>query len=295
MKKITLLAAFFAATVGVTAQTTIYEETFESYDDFIIEDIGDLTLVDNDGQPTYGFNGVTYENSGYTGSIIVFNSLETTPPLEAGADSNWNPNTGDRCAAFFAAVPGGGFTGNEDFMITPQIQLGTGSNVLTFFAKASDATFSQEILSVGVSTTDTDPSSFTYEIVDSTPTPLVYQEYTVNLDDYSGENVFIAFRCTSQDQFGLLIDDITVSGILSAEDQSFEGFNYFVNANQELNLSATTAMENIEIVNFAGQRVLTSELSNTNEVVNVSNLSTGVYIASVSIDGAQKSFKIAIK
>ena len=62
------------AVFALNAQTIIFEDDFESYDNFIIENVGDYTLVDLDGLPTYGFNGVTFDNSGYVGSFIVFNS-----------------------------------------------------------------------------------------------------------------------------------------------------------------------------------------------------------------------------
>ncbi|MDX1783526.1 MAG: hypothetical protein R3361_05155, partial [Aequorivita vladivostokensis] len=88
MKKITLLAALFAG-FAMNAQTTIFEDDFESYDDFIIENVGDWTLVDLDLLPTYGFQGITFDNSGYTGAFIVFNSTATNPPLDPSADSDW--------------------------------------------------------------------------------------------------------------------------------------------------------------------------------------------------------------
>ena len=53
MKKITLLAAFFAA-FAMNAQTTVWEDSFETYDDFIIDAIGGYSQIDNDGDTAYG-------------------------------------------------------------------------------------------------------------------------------------------------------------------------------------------------------------------------------------------------
>ncbi|MCG2431455.1 T9SS type A sorting domain-containing protein [Aequorivita xiaoshiensis] len=51
-------------------------------------------------------------------------------------------------------------------------------------------------------------------------------------------------------------------------------------------------MNNIALYNMLGQQVVSQKLNNTNESVNISELQSGVYIATVSIDGASKSFKI---
>lgn len=77
---------------------------------------------------------------------------------------------------------------------------------------------------------------------------------------------------------------------LSVNDQAFENFNYTV-ANGMLTMSAKTAMENVTIFNISGQQVINKGLSSTNENVEISNLSTGVYIATVTVEGRAKSFK----
>ena len=81
MKKITLLAAFFAA-FAMNAQVTIWEENFESFDDFIIADIGDWSQIDVDLSVTYGSTDFEFENEGYTGTAIVFNptTMEDADP-----------------------------------------------------------------------------------------------------------------------------------------------------------------------------------------------------------------------
>ena len=83
--------------------------------------------------------------------------------------------------------------------------------------------------------------------------------------------------------------------ILGIEDLPFNGFKYLVNGNNELILSAFTAMDNIEIHNIIGQQVISQKLNNINEIVDISSLNTGVYIAIVNIEGQSKSFKIVKK
>lgn len=292
MKKITLLAAFFAV-FALNAQTIIFEDDFESYDNFIIENVGDYTLVDLDGLPTYGFNGVTFDNSGYVGSFIVFNSTATNPPLEPSADSDWSARSGEKAMACFAAVPDGSQF-NDDWIISPAIELGGSGNMVEFWAKAADATFSDERFNVGVSTTDTDPSSFTIIASDVQAPAITYQNFSYDLDDYAGETVYIAINVVSQDQFGFVMDDFSVSSVLSVEDQAFDGFNYFVN-NNVLTLRANSPMQSVNIHNVLGQQVVSQKLGNTNETVNLSGLNSGVYLATINIDGAKKTVKFAIK
>ena len=81
-------------------------------------------------------------------------------------------------------------------------------------------------------------------------------------------------------------------GVLSLQDQYFNDFNYFVDANSQLVLKASISLENIKLFNLLGQEVFSKSLSNKNETINIESLDTGIYIAKVSIQGKSKSFKI---
>ncbi len=291
MKKITLLAALFAG-FAMNAQTTIFEDDFEAYDDFIIENVGDWTLVDLDLLPTYGFTGITFDNSGYTGAFIVFNSTATSPPLDPTADSDWTAYSGVKAMTSFAAVPDGTTNANNDWLISPQMTLGTAGNLLSFWAKAADATYSEETFNILISTVDTDPNNFSALETGLVPQAINWEEFTVDLDQYAGQDVYIAINHVGADQFGFQVDDFKVTAdVLGVNDAVFQGFNYFV-ANNQLNLSANTSMENVALYNMLGQQVVSQKLNNNNETVELSGLQSGVYIATVSIDGTSKSFKI---
>ena len=291
MKKITLLAALFAG-FAMNAQTTIFEDDIESYDDFIIENVGDWTLVDLDLLPTYGFTGVTFDNSGYTGAFIVFNSTTTNPPLDPTADSDWTAYSGAKAMTSFAAVPDGTTNSNNDWLISPQITLGADGNMLSFWAKAADATYSQENFRVLVSTVDTDPNNFSELEGGLVPQAIDWEEFTFDLDAYAGQDVYIAINHVASDQFGFQVDDFKVTAdVLSVNDEAFQGFKHFV-ANGQLNLSANTAMERVALYNMLGQEVVSQKLASNNETVNIAGLQSGVYIASVTIDGATKTFRI---
>tara|TARA_B100001063_G_scaffold120327_1_gene112340 strand:+ start:3703 stop:4554 length:852 start_codon:yes stop_codon:yes gene_type:complete len=119
---------------------------------------------------------------------------------------------------------------------------------------------------------------------------------TVDASAYDGQVVYLTFRhFESFDINSVLLDDISVDGILGITDTSFNNFNYYVNANNHLILSADTSIENIQLFNLLGQEVISQKLSNTNETISISSLDTGIYAAKVSINGFTKSFKIVRK
>ncbi|RDK84238.1 T9SS type A sorting domain-containing protein [Marinirhabdus gelatinilytica] len=83
-------------------------------------------------------------------------------------------------------------------------------------------------------------------------------------------------------------------GTLGVDDNLFANFNYFVN-NGQLNLVAATAMENISIYSITGQQVANKALSGTNELVDIATLTSGVYLANVTIEGTKKTIKFVKK
>ena len=104
--------------------------------------------------------------------------------------------------------------------------------------------------------------------------------------------MYIAINHVASDQFGFQVDDFKVTAdVLSVNDEAFQGFKHFV-ANGQLNLSANTAMERVALYNMLGQEVVSQKLASNNETVNIAGLQSGVYIATVSIEGASKTFRI---
>jgi len=59
-----------------------------------------------------------------------------------------------------------------------------------------------------------------------------------------------------------------------------------------LRLSASIPMQSVKVFNTLGQEVVNKNLSNTEEAVNLSTLSNGIYIAQVAIGNTIETFKI---
>jgi hypothetical protein len=290
MKKITLLAAVFVA-FTMNSQVTIWEEGFEEYEDFDIEILGAYQW-DLDESLTYGALNFDFENEEYVGTAIVFNSSAMTDadPSDPQDRTIWNARTGEKGLYMIAATS----LLNDDYIITPRIDL-TSVNAaqFSFWAKSLTEDYGLERFHVLLSTTSSNYFDFTVELSDGElQAPLEYTEYSYDLSEYEGQMVYLAIHYVAQDSFVFQMDDFLVQGnILGIEDNLFNNFNHYI-TNNNLVMSASSSLENIELYNLLGQEVFSKSLSNTNETINIASLDTGIYIAKVSIQGKSKSFKI---
>ena len=296
MKKITLFITLLTFCF-VSAQTTLFEDDFESYTDFAISGVGSWTLTDVDGLPTYGFNGVDFPDSGNPKSFQVFNSTTTVAPLAASATSNWEAYNSTKGMVCFAAVPAGGVS-NNDWLISPQITLADGGNSVSFWYKACDQAFSNEMFTVGISTTDTMPASFT--TISATPesvplNDITWRQYTAILPaTYDNTPIYIGINCVSNDQFGFMIDDFAVSSTsLSVEE--FDASTITTFYNKQLNSlileSSNSAFTAIEVYDILGKRIVSNKLNSNEETINLETLQQGAYITKVSTLNGTKTIK----
>lgn len=282
MKKITLLAAFFAA---FTMNAQIF---FEDFNAEIIDsnEFAQFDAVDQDGD---GENWEVFDSANVGDGV---SSLFTG----YGADSDsWE----------------GSPLAPDNFLITKDpidLTAVTGTTISFIVGTYQvNGTFLDDKYSIYMTETND-----VNDILAATPvdTRLVADDVTaiagdgsdsaalvsVDASDYDGQMVYLTFRhYDSVDVNSVLLDDITVDGVLGITDESFNGFNYFVDSNNNLNLSANTALNQVEVYNAIGQQVVSQKLSNTDESISLASLETGIYIAKVNIDGASKSFKIIKK
>jgi len=86
---------------------------------------------------------------------------------------------------------------------------------------------------------------------------------------------------------------ITFTPILSVGDNAFDGFNFFPNpAQNTLNINAQTEVQNITLVNLVGQVVLEQQIDATSSQIDISRLTSGVYLMQVSADGQIGTYKV---
>ena len=261
MKKLLSFVAVLFAVVAVNAQFV------ENFDASGIP--AGWSVIDNDG------DGNNWESSidamasgyGYNGSEGMILSKSYDNNIGALTPDNW--------------------------LITPNLTLSAGAT-LTFMVTGQDASWCGEHYAVLVSTSGTAVANFTtvFEetFTDGAKDQATWQEKTIDLGSYAGQNVYIAFRHYNiTDMFYLDMDDVTVTnatvnanpGTGIAENNSNIAI-YPNPATTVLNVEAE-GYNTVELVNVLGQVVYSANATN-NMQINVSNLDNGVYF--VRMNGA---------
>ncbi|MCK5402362.1 MAG: choice-of-anchor J domain-containing protein [Flavobacteriaceae bacterium] len=123
-----------------------------------------------------------------------------------------------------------------------------------------------------------------------------FVDRSLDISSLAGNMVYIAFRHHNMpvSQYELNIDDVQVNlSTLGIDDFVTDSFKHYYNNNTNvLTLKSSNApINNIEIYNILGQRILIKKLSHTNELINLSTITEGVYIAQISIDNTTKTIK----
>lgn len=286
MKKITLIAALFAA-FSMNAQDVIFEDNFN-----------DTTPGDNVGEDIdvpAGYAQYDVDGDGFSWGIATNDSFNFD--YSELYDGNFILS-----ASFITNQTTGGNGGQgalnpNNILVLPQISLPADSEIEFSYTvgSGSDPSFFSETYAVTVTTSDAES-----DILAATPvlsTTLSEQgsnTVTLDLSDFAGQDVYIAFRhFDTFDQFILVLDDFLVtSETLSVEDFSGNGFSQFVDADANLNLRANVALENVELFNIVGQQVMSQKLSSNDASISLASLTDGVYIARVMVEGQTETFKI---
>lgn len=295
MKK-TLLSLLFLASLKLSAQITLFEDSFEEYNDFAITGVGNWTMLDLDRQITYTIeldsgDYVEFENSGSPMAYIVMNPTLTAPLL----DDSWLGHTGERSMVSIASQVVNG--GNNDWLISPSISLGATGNTLKFWAKGIIADYPEKF-KVGVSTTGKLPENFTIITQGTGVTPSEnWTEYTYNLDAYQGQNVYIAIQCVSYDAFAFFVDDFKVTAAtLSTSDFFSQNFSIYPNPAKEIITLASknnSAINSIQITDLNGRIVKNNNTNGISEAqINVSDLTSGMYFVTVKTDAGSGTTKL---
>lgn len=165
------------------------------------DDTGDWKMVDVDGLLSYGartypaLNRIDYPNAQQPSAFQVF-----APAGLEGIEPGFEPHSGNQMWVCFNAKSGK----TDDWMISPE--LAGKAQTAKFFARSAKPTYGSESLEVLASSTGTEIADFT--LVKSVEA--VGEDWT----EYSAElpegTLYMAIRCTSNDVFALLVDDITV-------------------------------------------------------------------------------------
>lgn len=206
---------------GTAPEVTV--EDFESYIPFIIEDIGDWTLVDVDGED--GTNGISfrgslveYLNVGLPHAYQVFNPDMAGIGTQIGIDALL-PHSGAQYLASLQDLDGQ----SDDWLISPE--LSGDEQTISFWVKTPIPNYGFETFEVLYSTTDQELSSFTkFEDVKGEAF-ISWEEIAVTVPE--GTKYF-AIRHTSKGKLMFAIDDIHyIRSGAELVDLVVEGYNVY--------------------------------------------------------------------
>ena len=191
---------------------------------------GYTSSIYKDGQPLYTVNNCEYLYDIFVKDECLNSEIRTLPffdGFEMGATdwACWTKNDvskdyvpywdllgqgwayeGDYCVNH-----GWGINYQEGWLISPQLflQPGRDNTTLTFMSNEINTNYN-DYRGVLVSTTDTDPSSF-YEVWTQTNPSESWHENVIDLKDYQGQAIYIAFKDTGTDEIGWRIDNVSVT------------------------------------------------------------------------------------
>jgi PKD repeat protein len=180
-----------------------YLMDFESVTDFSLT-FNDWTVKDMDHHDTYGFTNFTFPHQFEPLAFLCFNPAQVVPSM--ATDQAIQPHGGQRFGACFSSNP----PSNNDWFISPQIQLGANGN-FSFWIKSYTDKYKVDDYFVAVSTTDNNPASFTtISGTDTLHTTTAWVKKTFSLSAYNNQRVYVAIHCVSNDHYLMMIDDLEI-------------------------------------------------------------------------------------
>ncbi len=289
-------------------QTPLFSDDFESYDDFSIEFAPWIT-IDVDGNNTHSFsNEISYQNEGIPQAFMVFNPSETNPPIDF-----IEAYKGDKFLISTCSVT----SNNENWLITPLINLPDSTTHVSFMARALTTQFGMEQFSIGVSNGSQNISDFELLNGDS---PIQVSDtwtcYTFSLDEYAGNQIRIGIVSNATNTMMFMLDSFLVANseiTLNNNEEVITGeqlmlLNNFPNPfNPETNITffiSKTANIQLEIFNIRGQKVMTLLdrdvekgyhcITWDGKDMNGNNVSSGVYLYRLHSDSYTSSRKMIL-
>jgi hypothetical protein len=301
-RKLLSVMALLGSLTAINAQTVLIEDSFENYGDFIINGIGDWLVLDLDGSTTYiGGTEVPWENGNDPQAFIVFNpNVAGVTNADTGNEvRNFDPHGGEKYVGSWAAVmPGegeGGAGPNDDWLVSPPLNLGDSENELTFWVKSLSNSYGLENYQVGIYTgTGTPASSSDFTLLPGANNLLApypsWELKTFELDAYANQTVRVGIHCISENVYFFMVDDfkVTTGATAGVNDNLASHFSVFPNpASNVVTISNKSGIliDRIEISDVNGRTVRQTNVGNITEAQSaISDIASGVYMMTVLTD-----------
>jgi hypothetical protein len=247
MKLITFLILSILSLNG-QAQTTLLNENFDNGIP------ASWTIIDGDGNTPNAT--VSQFTSAWIGYVTSFDTC-------AASTSYYTDTLGT----------------SQDYLITPALNVLTFGNMLSWNAKSFDASYPDSYV-VLISTTDTNPNSFTDTLILVTDENPYWKHYSYDLatKGYTNQTIYVAFKNITTNGFILGVDNVavTVDDPAEVKENSLQIYVYPNPAVDVLNIVADGLVNN-KLYDTNGQLVLESN----QKTLNISTLAKGVYILKI--------------
>ena len=151
----------------------------------------------------------------------------------------------------------------NNWLISPALDLTslTGTIKLSYFVKGHDDTFYAEHYKVRISTTTSDTASFSTVLVNETIPMVGWNEKTVDLSEYAGQTIYIAFvHCEIYDMFIIDLDDISVY-VDNSTDAIVSGITAPTHGNYSTCALTDAEQIKVNIINNGGAAISDFEVS----------------------------------
>ncbi len=186
---------------------------------------------------------------------------------------------------------------SDDYLITPALTIGNFSK-LVWSARSVDVSFPDGYV-VLVSSTDNLPSSFTDTIFSISEENGLLQTRSIDLDveGYSNQSIYIAFKNATTDGFVLLLDEVQ---LLGAETAGIDNIKDEITTNIKISPNPTSNFIHVNTPDLIIETVVYSLEGRIvgrfkTKDIQVSNLETGTYIAVVQTEKGKTPLKFVKK
>ena len=273
----------------------VWQDNFECHTPFAIDNIEGWTAIDGDGGTTWGWNDVDFANESYVGSGIIWNNNEAT---STGGDiSAYSSYDGDQGLYFIASGANGTTFPNDDWMIGPEFTIsGVSSPTLTFWAKSLTDAYGLDRFQIGIGSS-TNPDDFTIISAGSyEEAPIEWTQYEYDLSAYDGQTVRVGIHCVSNDSSILQMDSFVVEGTLGTNEFDNLEMSLFpnpVNGNFVTIQTPINGDKHVEVYDITGKRLINTLING--DTLDVSSISTGMYLVKVTVDNQSKTSKLVIR
>jgi hypothetical protein len=218
-----------------------------------------------------------------------------TTPLPGWQGGTMTVPTGGGTKAAYCTWNTGGSTYNDQWLITQQIAVPT-NGMLTF----SLLWFGhyQDLFDVKLSTTTNATGSFTTTLLSLDSNQYLQQtwkQFTINLNSYAGQNVYIAFNEHIADNYTdgafMALDLVRVDITTGINQPEEELMSVYPNPASDMLYVNCKNLKSVEIFNLLGENV--ASYGNV-KAINVADLTKGIYFVKLATDSKTVTKKINI-